>query len=183
MPHLYVIRPADANEVAFAWRAAMMRREGPTMLVLTRQKLPVFDRRKLGAADGVLKGAYVISKERGGSPDVILMASGSEVQLILGAQEKLVAEGIDARCVSMASWEFFKDQPKSYRDEILPSGVKARLAVEAGSSMGWREWTGDAGDVIGIDKFGASAPYKEIYEHYGLTIDNIVKRAKKLVGK
>ncbi len=183
MPHMYVVRPADANETAWAWRAALQRRDGPTMLVLTRQKLPVFDSAKVASAKGVLKGAYVISAEKGNSPDIILMASGSEVQLILEAQEKLSAEGIDARCISMASWEFFKDQPESYRQEVLPSAVKARLAVEAGATFGWCEWVGDAGEVIGVDKFGASAPYKENYVHYGLTVDNIIAKTKKLLKR
>jgi transketolase len=183
MPHVCVIRPADANETAYAWRAAMRRTNGPTVLVLTRQGVPTFDRAKLAAAEGVLKGAYVLSKEPGDEPDVVLMATGSEVQLILTAQEKLAAESIQARVVSMPSWELFREQPPSYRDEVLPPHVKARLAVEAGSPMGWRDWVGDSGDVIGIAKFGASAPYKELFKHYGLTVENIVARAKKLLGK
>jgi len=182
MPGMCVIRPADANETAYAWRAAMARTEGPTILVLTRQGVPVPDRNRLGGAEGVLKGAYVLSRENAPVPDVILMASGSEVQLILEAQ-KILAEGnIHARVVSMPSWELFLVQPREYRDEILPPGVKARLAVEAGSPLGWREWVGDGGDVIGITRFGASAPYKEIFRHFGFTVENVVERAGRLVG-
>ncbi|HEY4644341.1 MAG TPA: transketolase C-terminal domain-containing protein, partial [Bacteroidota bacterium] len=170
-------------EVAYAWRAAMMRKIGPTMLVLTRQNLPIFDRGKVASAEGLLKGAYVLSKEKGTTPVLILIASGSEVQLILSAQEKLAVGGIDARVVSMPSWELFQEQPRDYRDEVLPPTVKSRLAVEAGSPLGWREWVGDAGDYIGVDKFGGSAPYKEIFKHYGLTVENVVTRAKNLVQK
>ena len=181
VPHLCLIRPADANEVAYAWRAAMMRMHGPTMLVLTRQNLPIFDRRKLASASGVLKGAYILSREKADSPDIILMATGSEVQLILNAQEGLASDGIDARIVSMPSWEIFREQPQGYRDEVLPPKVKGRLAVETGIPLGWRDWVGDAGDIIGITKFGASAPYKEIFKHYGFTVDNVIARAKKLL--
>jgi transketolase len=182
MPHLCVIRPADANEVAYAWRVAMQRRHGPTMLVLTRQGLPIFDRQKLASADGVLQGAYVLSKEQGDQPDIVLIASGSEVQLILAAQEQLAGDGLDTRVVSMPSWELFQEQPQSYRDAVLPPQVKARLAVEAGSPLGWREWVGDAGDIIGITRFGASAPAKDVFTHYGFTVEHVVARAKKLAG-
>ena len=183
MPNLCVLRPADANETAWAWRAAMQRTDGPTVLVLTRQGLPTLDRSKFASAEGVLQGAYVLSKEKGDKADVILMASGSEVQAILEAQERLAAEGLDARVVSMASWELFRAQPQHYRDEVLPPSVKARVALEAGSTMGWHEWTGSDGAVIGIDRFGASAPYKELYKHYGITTENVVARAKALLGK
>jgi transketolase len=183
MPHLCLIRPADANETAYAWRAAMRRKKGPTMLVLTRQGLPIFDRSKLAGAEGVLQGAYVLSKEKSGAPQIVLIASGSEVQLILAAQEKLAAEGIQARVVSMPSWELFREQPQSYRDEVLPPKVKARLAVEAGAPLGWRDWVGEAGEVIGITQYGASAPYKEIFKQYGFTVENVVSRAKELLEK
>jgi transketolase len=181
MPHLCIIRPADANEVAYAWRAAMMRKKGPTMLVLTRQGLPICDRSKLAGAEGVLRGAYILSKDKSGIPQIVLIASGSEVQLILGAQEKLASEGIQARAVSMPSWELFLEQSQSYRDEVLPPSVKARLAVEAGSPLGWRDWVGEAGDVVGITKYGASAPYKENFKHHGFTVENVVARAKNLL--
>jgi transketolase len=181
IPNLCVIRPADANEVAYAWRAAMMRRHGPTMLVLTRQKVPVFDRSKLHSAEGLLRGAYVLSKEKSDMPDMVFIASGSEVELILDAQEKLALEDIDTRVVSMPSWELFREQPQDFRDKVLPPEVKLRLAVEAGSPQGWRDWVGDAGDVIGITRFGASAPYKETFGQYGFTVENIVARAKKMI--
>jgi transketolase len=181
MPHLCVIRPADANEVAYAWRAAMLRRHGPTMLVLTRQRLPIIDRQKLASAEGVLQGAYVLSKERGEKPDVVLMATGSEVQLILAAQEQLAVEGIDARVVSMPSWELFREQPQSYRDAVLPPSVRVRLAVEAGVPLGWRDWVGETGEVIGITRFGASAPVQEIFRQYGFTVEHVVARTRELV--
>ena len=181
MPHLCVIRPADANEVAYAWRAALARRNGPTMLLLSRQNLPIADRSRLAGAEGLLKGAYILSRERGAEPKVVLIASGSEVPLILAAQEKLAAEGIDARVVSMPSWELFREQPRDYREAVLPPKVKARLAVEAGVPFGWREWIGDAGDVIGINRFGASAPYQDIFKHLGFTVDNIIARSKALL--
>ncbi len=183
IPNLCVIRPSDANETAYAWRAAMTRRHGPTMLVLTRQKLPILDRSKFAGADGLLRGAYILSHEKSGFPDVLLIASGSEVELILQARAKLVLENIDARVVSMPSWEIFKEQPRDFRNKVLPPGVKARLAVEPGSPQGWRDWVGDKGDVIGITKFGTSAPYKDNVKQYGFTVENIVDRAKKLLGK
>jgi transketolase len=183
MPIICVIRPADANEVAFAWRAAMEHTGGPTMLVLTRQGLPILDRSKVAGAEGLLKGGYILSKEKGGAPDIILMASGSEVQLIFAAQEMLFSDGIDARVVSMPCWEFFVEQSQEYRDEVLPPEVKARLAVEAGVPQGWHQWVGDGGDIIGITRFGASAPAKENFKQYGFTVENVVQRAKKLVGK
>lgn len=150
------------------------------MLVLTRQKLPVFDRRRVAGAESLYRGAYVISPEEGSSPDLILIASGSEVQLALSTQEKLQEEDLDARVVSMPSWELFRQQPASYRDEVLPPEVKARLAIEAASPMGWREWIGDRGRVLGITKFGASAPYRENFEHYGFTVNHIVNSAKEI---
>ena len=181
MPHICVIRPADANETAYAWRAAMLRSEGPTILVLTRQNLPIFDRKKYAPAEGLLKGAYIISKEKGEKPDVILIASGSEVQLIVEAQEALSKDGVDARCVSMPCWEIFEMQSLEYQEKVLPPEIKARLAVEAASPFGWREWVGEKGAVIGITTYGASAPYKESFKHYGLTADNIVSKAKEIL--
>jgi transketolase len=183
MPGICVIRPADANEATFAWRAAIQNSIGPTMLVLSRQKLPVFDRNLLAPPDGVLKGAYVLSKEKGGKPDIILIATGSEVQLILEAQNELKNESIDARVVSMPSWELFRMQEQQYREDVFPAVIKARLAVEAASPQGWCEWVGDQGKVIGISEFGSSAPYKEIYEHYGITVKNIVSTAKRMMIK
>lgn len=183
MPNIHVIRPADANETAFAWKAAINRKNGPTMLVLTRQKLPIFDHRKVFSPEGVLKGAYIIQKEDSDKPDVILIASGSEVQLILSAAEQLKKDNINTRVVSMPSWEIFKEQDKKYIEEVLPSNIKKRLAVEAASPFGWREWIGDDGDVIGVDKFGASAEGSDNMKHYGFTVENVVKRTKKLLNK
>ncbi len=183
MPQLCVLRPADANEVSYAWRVALERREGPTMLVLSRQDLPIFERTRLSGAQGVVRGAYVLSPEKGGRPQAILLASGSEVQLVLGAQERLATEGIDVRVVSMPSWELFRKQPPAYRDEVLPPDVKTRLAVEAGAPAGWREWTGDAGDIIGITRFGASAPFEKNLEHYGYTVENVTARTRKLLER
>jgi transketolase len=183
MPGMCVIRPADANEAAFAWRAAIQNTKGPTMLVLSRQKLPIFDRHNLAPADGVLKGAYVLSREQGSKPDIILIATGSEVQLILEAQRELKNESVDARVISMPGWELFRMQEQEYRDKVLPADIRARLAVEAASPQGWCEWVGDQGKVIGISEFGSSAPYKEIYEHYGITVKKIVSTVKEIMMK
>ena len=180
MPNLSLIRPGDANEVAFAWRAAIERKDGPTMLVLTRQGLPTLDRENLGGAEGVLKGAYILSKEGGEEPDVILIGTGSEVSLCLAAKDMLSVQGVDARVVSMPSWDLFRAQSQSYRDEVLPPGVRARLSVEAGASQGWLEWVGDAGGVIAMSGFGASAPAKVSFEKFGFTPENIARRAAKL---
>ncbi len=180
MPNLCLIRPADANEVGYAWRAAIARMDGPTMLVLSRQPLPVFDRTKLAGAAGLMRGAYVLSKEKGSRPDLILLASGSEVQLILQAQERLGSEGIDARVVSMASFELFRAQPASYRDEVLPPAVRTRLAVEAAATFGWSEWV-NHGAVIGIDRFGASAPGQENFHQFGFTVDGVVENARAIM--
>ena len=181
MPNLCLIRPADANEVAYAWRVAIGRMDGPTMLALSRQALPVFDRKKLASAAGTLRGAYVLSKERGNAPDIILLASGSEVQLILEAQERLTGEGIDARVVSMPSFELFRAQPAAYRDEVLPPSVNARLAVEAAASFGWCEWV-NRGEVIGLDRYGASAPYQQNFRHFGFTVDVVMEKARRAVA-
>jgi transketolase len=178
MPNMCVIRPADANETAWAWKAAILRSEGPTMLVLTRQKLPVFDRSRLAPAEGTMRGAYVLSKEEKDVPDVILMASGSEVQLILAAQEKLKEKNIAARVVSMPSWKLFEQQSQDYRNEVLPKQVTKRLAVEAGATLGWCKWTGDPDAVIGITRFGASAPAADNFKHYGFTVEDVVSRVQ-----
>ncbi len=182
MPHLCVLRPADANEVADAWRVAMQRRDGPTMLVLSRQGLPIYHRPGTGGDAGVHCGAYVLVPEQGERPDLMLIASGSEVQLIVAAQAELAQDGIDARVVSMPSWELFREQPEAYREAVLPPDIGARLAVEAGSPMGWHEWVGDAGKVLGITTFGASAPARDMFENYGLTAAHVVAKAKSLVS-
>jgi transketolase len=183
MPNLTIIRPADANEVVYAWQAAMERNAGPTMLVLTRQGLPVLDRAKTGPANGVLKGAYVLSRERGVLADLLLIASGSEVQLAMDAKARLAVNGVDARVVSMPSWELFREQPQHYRDEILPPQISSRLAIEAGVSHGWCEWVGGSGAVIGIDRFGASAPARENFANFGFTAENVAARALQLLGR
>ena len=180
IPGFTLIRPADASETAEAWRAAI-KHHGPVALVLTRQKLGFIDRTKYAAAAGLAKGAYVLADAPGGNPQVVLISSGSEVALILDAQQKLEAEGIRARAVSMPSHELFMSQDTAYRDSVLPAGIK-RIAVEAAHPMSWHRWVGDSGVIIGIDRFGASAPYKEIYEHLGLTVAKIVEAAKRLVA-
>ncbi|HEY3371401.1 MAG TPA: transketolase [Prolixibacteraceae bacterium] len=183
MPNMCIIRPADANETAYAWRAAIQHSKGPTILVLSRQKLPIFDRTRCASAEGLLKGAYILSKEQGQQPTIILIATGSEVQLVLEAQQELQKVSIDARVVSMPSWELFRAQKQEYRDQVLPPDSKVRLAVEAAAPQGWCEWVGDQGQIIGITHFGTSAPYEEIYQHYGITVKDIVSRVKKMVGK
>ena len=182
MPGLTIIRPCDANETAVAWRVAIERLEGPTMLVLTRQGLPVLERSEKNGAEALARGAYVISPESGNSPQAVLIATGSEVILAMEAQSALAVDGIDARVVSMPSWELFREQSSSYQDSVLPAGVNAKVAIEAGASMGWREWVGDSGAVIGIDRFGASAPYKEIYAHFGITPENVAAQTKRILG-
>lgn len=184
IPHLVVIRPADANETAVAWKIAIQRRDGPTLLALTRQNVPTLDRKQFAPAKGLERGAYVLAdwgEDREGDPDLILMASGSEVSLIVEAGRKLAAKSVKVRLVSFPSWELFAAQTKGYRERVLPSAVKARIAVEAGVSMGWERWVGEAGEVVAVDRFGASAPYEKVYQEFGLTPENIVKRALRLL--
>ncbi|HYK82998.1 MAG TPA: transketolase [Gemmatimonadales bacterium] len=181
IPHLTVIRPADATEVVEAWRAALLERAGPVALVLTRQKVPVIDRARYAPANGLRLGAYVLADAPGGAPAVILIGAGSEVGLVLAAYEQLRAAGIAARAVSMPSIELFARQPQEYRDAVLPPAVGARLAVEAASPAPWYRWVGDRGAVLGIERFGASAPYQRIYQEFGLTVDAVVRRAKQLL--
>ncbi len=176
IPNFTVIRPADANETAQAWKVALERRDGPVALVLTRQKLPVFDRSFMGDAAGLSRGAYILLDTKG-TPDVILIATGSEVALAVEAHAKLAERGVSARVVSMPSWELFEAQPKDYRDRVLPPAVTARVAIEAGVTLGWERWVGDEGITIGLDRFGASAPYKTLFEHFGFTVENIVTQA------
>jgi transketolase len=177
IPHLTVIRPADAAETVVAWRVALEHRDGPVALLFTRQSVPVLDRADLAPADGLARGAYVLAEAEGGRPDVILIATGSEVHPTLTARERLAEQGVKARVVNMPSWELFERQPQSYRDEVLPPAVTARLAIEAGVPQGWHRYVGDGGDVIGIERFGASAPYKVLWEKYGFTAENIAVRA------
>ena len=152
------------------------------MLVLTRQGVPTLDRSELAAADGLRRGAYVLAPERGETPDVLLIASGSEVAPALEARAELAADGVDARVVSFPSWELFRRQPQAYREEVLPPGVAARVAVEAGATLGWSEWVGPAGAVVGIDRFGASASHEDNFRAYGLTATDVAKVARSLLG-
>ncbi|MEO1175341.1 MAG: transketolase C-terminal domain-containing protein, partial [Myxococcota bacterium] len=180
MPGLYVVRPGDATETAEAWRMAMLRTQGPTGLVLSRQGLPTLDRAEFASAEGLHRGAYVL-KDFGGEPKVILIASGSEVSVAVEAAQGLADEGIATRVVSMPCWDAFADQDEQYRETVLPTDVKARLAVEAGSTFGWHRWIGDHGDVIGLESYGASGPGGEVMDHFGFTAANIKDRAKKLL--
>lgn len=182
IPNMTMIRPGDANEVAEAWKAAIERRDAPTALSLTRQSLPTLDRSRYAKAAGLQKGAYVLADLGEGEPEILLMASGSEVQLIVEAGDKLSADGGAVRVVSFPSWELFEAQPQAYRDEVLPPGLTKRLAVEAGVSQGWRRWVGDVGDMITIDRYGASAPGDVLMEKMGFSADNVVARAKALLN-
>ena len=182
IPNLTVIRPADANETAVAWKVAVESTRHPVLLALTRQNVPTLDRNRYAGAEGLRKGAYVLSDAKDGKPSLILIATGSEVGLILEAADKLQADGVAVRCVSMPSWELFDAQPQSYRDQVLPATVTARLAVELGASQGWDRYVGAKGDMLGIDHFGASAPAEVLLREFGFTVDNVVKRAKALLG-
>jgi transketolase len=181
IPNLTVIRPADANETRAAWLAALGRAGTPTALALTRQALPTLDRKEFAPAEGLARGAYVLADLGKGKPEIILMASGSEVPIMLEAGRKLAAAGRRVRLVSFPSWELFDEQPPAYRRKVLPPEIKARVAIEAAATMGWERWTGEAGVVIGIDRFGASAPYQEIYRQLGLTPEAVVRAARKLL--
>jgi transketolase len=183
VPNLTVIRPADANEVAQAWRIALRRKNGPVALVLTRQGLPVLDRSGLKPADSLARGAYILKDAADGSPDIILIASGSEVSIALEAGQVLEKQDIKVRIVDMPSWELFDEQPAEYRESVFPESVTARLSIEAGCSQGWHKYTGSEGTVLGIDHFGASAPYQEIYRHFGITAGNVVEKALETLAK
>ncbi len=186
IPNLAVIRPCDAAETREMWRAALLRKNAPTAFALSRQKVDVIDRKRFADAKGLHKGAYVLAEAEGrraepAEPQLIIIATGSEVSLALAAREKLNAAGIPTRVVSMPCWEFFDAQPQKYKDAVLPPSVKARYAVEAGVSQGWHKYIGDAGDMLSVDRFGESAPADDIFRSYGFTVDNIVKAARKLV--
>jgi transketolase len=184
IPDLLVIRPGDANETAVAWQVAVEAQARPVALVFTRQDIPILDRSKVAPADGLRRGAYVLSEAPGGNdPDLILMATGSEVSLILEAQQRLLEERVRARVVSMPSWKLFDAQPKDYRDAVLLPQVRARLAVEAAATLGWHKYVGDEGDVLGVEKFGASAPGETVMREYGFHVDNVVERALALVRR
>ncbi len=182
IPNLVVIRPCDANETAAAWRVALERREGPTALALTRQKLPILAETARDAAETVARGAYVLA-DAPGAIDVILIATGSEVHLALAARKLLAEKGIAARVVSMPSWELFDAQEPAYREWVLPPQVTARLAIEAGVTLGWEKYVGPAGGVIGLDRFGASAPYKVLMEQFGFTPQAVAKRVVELLRR
>jgi transketolase len=183
IPNLTLIRPCDANETAFAWRVAIEKRDGPVALVFTRQNVPTLDREKLASADGLQKGAYVLVDGPDAEPDVILVASGSEVSLVLEARKMLMDRGIQARVVSMPSWELFDAQPQAYQDSVLLPSVRARVAVEAGATQGWHRYAGDRGAVIGVERFGASAPGETVMREYGFTPENVAEQALKVIER
>jgi transketolase len=182
IPNLTVIRPMDANETAVAWEVAISNRKAPTALLLTRQALPIIDRVEYTPAAGLLKGAYVLKDLGKGKPRLILMASGSEVQLIIEAGLELEKQGFPVRLVSFPSWELFKEQTLEYQAQVLPPDISLRIAVEAGIAQGWERWVGNGGRILSIEKYGASAPYKTIYEKYGLTGAGILALAQDLLG-
>jgi transketolase len=183
IPNMTVIRPADANETAAAWAAALRNRSGPTSLALTRQRLPVLDRKRFASAQGLHRGAYVLADLGSGAPEIILMSSGSEVPLIIEAGESLAAEGIAVRLVSFPSWELFSAQDQTYRDEVLIPGVRARVAIEAGSAQGWERWVGDAGEILALDRYGVSAPYEQAYEYLELTAERVTQSARHALAR
>ena len=183
MPNLTVIRPCDANEAVEAWKIAIEHRDGPVALIMTRQKVPVIDRQKYKSASELAMGAYVIADCSSCMPEIILIATGSEVHIALAAYEKLNAEYVDVRVVSMPSWELFERQPKEYRDAVLPPEVKKRVAIEAGATHGWHKYVGLDGEIVGVDRFGASAPGEMVLEKFGFTTENVINKAKELLGK
>jgi transketolase len=183
MPNLLVLRPADANETVEAWRIAMQHTEGPVGLVLTRQKVPVLDRTTLAPATGTARGAYVLIDAGEGLPRLIFIATGSEVSLVLDAHRQLESEGIRSRVVSMPSWELFESQSPAYREAVLPAAARARVSVEAGASFGWERYVGPGGAIVGVDRFGASAPGPEVMARYGFTVENVVAVAKAVLAR
>jgi transketolase len=180
MPNLLVFRPADANETAQAWKYALEHRDSPAALLLTRQGLPVLDQSKYGSAANVSKGAYVLVAAD--QPDLLLLATGSEVSVALCAAEGLAKEGITAQVVSMPCWELFEKQSQEYKDSVIPPVVKARIGIEAGVDQGWYKYLGDNGVFVGLSTYGASAPAKICFEKFGITADNVIKAAKKSIG-
>ncbi|HUC99833.1 MAG TPA: transketolase C-terminal domain-containing protein, partial [Candidatus Polarisedimenticolaceae bacterium] len=183
IPRLVLIRPGDANETAVAWSVAIETRNRPVALALSRQNVPTLDRTKYTAAAGVRRGAYVLADPPPGKPDLVLIGTGSELSLVVAAREKLLEQKINARVVSMPSWEIFDDQPQDYREFVLPPDIVARLAVEAALPLGWHRYVGDRGAVLAIERFGASAPGNIVMEKFGFTVDHVVERARALVGK
>jgi transketolase len=177
IPGLDVVRPADANETAVAWRTVLEHTDRPAGFALTRQNVPTFDRSVFGSADGTARGGYVLADASDGQPAVILVATGSEVQLAVAAREVLEAEGSPTRVVSMPCVEWFRDQDEAYQQQVLPGGVKARVSVEAAVAQGWREVVGDAGEIVSIEHFGASAAHTVLFEQFGFTRDRVVAAA------
>ena len=183
IPGLDVIRPADANEVTEAWRAAMDRHHQPVALVLTRQDVPIIDRSKYASADGLRRGGYVLADPDGGDPEVILIATGSEVALALGAHEQLISDGVRSRVVSLPCWELFERQEQSYQDEVVPPGIQARVSIEEASTLGWDRFVGPEGAKIGMHTFGSSAPLKDVQTKFGFTPDKVAETAKEVLGR
>jgi transketolase len=183
MPNMLVFRPGDANEVVETYKIAMQHAHGPSTLVFTRQAMPTLDRKKYAPASGVAKGAYVLADEAGGKPDVILMASGSELGLCVAAYEKLTADGVKARVVSMPCWELFEQQDAAYKESVLPANVTARVSVEMESVFGWDRYVGPKGKSIGMHSFGASAPLKDLLKRFGFDVDHVLAAAKEVLGK
>jgi transketolase len=181
IPGLTVIRPADANEVTEAWKSAILRRHAPTALMLSRQGVPTLDRDRYSPAAGLHNGAYVLADLGNPPPQILLVASGSEVALIAEAGQKLLEDGAGVRLVSFPSWELFEAQDQEYRDSVFPPGLDKRLGVEAGVSQGWSKWLGDRGVMISIERYGASAPYEEIFSELGLTAENVYQKARALL--
>jgi transketolase len=180
---MHTFRPGDANEMVEAWKVIMKFRHEPALLLASRQPIPVLDRTKYAPASGVAKGGYVLADAEGDKPDVILIASGTEVPLCIEAYEKLKTEGVKARVVSLACWELFAAQDQSYRDSVLPPSIKARVAVEMASTFGWERYVGMEGKIIGMRTFGASAPLKDLLKHFGFTVDAVIAAAKDVIGK
>jgi transketolase len=183
VPNLTVIRPSDANEVREAWQIAVENESGPTALIFSRQKLPILDRNRYASAKGLARGGYILWESKPGTPDLILIGTGSEIQLVLAAGEDLGSEGVHVRVVALPSWEIFDRQPREYRENVLPSAVRARIAVEAGSVLGWEHYVGLDGVIIGMDRFGASAPASVLYERFGITKEVIIAQAKELLDR
>jgi transketolase len=183
IPNLVVLRPGDANESVYAWKAALENTNRPSAIILTRQNMPTLDRTKMAGAEGVLKGGYILSEAPSGKPEVILIGTGSELAIAVAAQEELAKSGIQARVVSLPSFELFEDQPQSYRDEVLPPNVTARVAVEAGVRQGWDRYLWGRGEFVGMMGFGMSAPFEQIYEAVGITPAKVVEAAKRQLGK
>jgi len=182
IPNLTVIRPCDANEVAEAWRIAVKSNNGPVALILSRQNVPVLDRKTYADATGLSRGAYILRDSQDGKPGAIIIATGSEIQVAIDAWQKLEEKGVGVRIVSMPSWELFDKQPEEYRREVLPPEIKARISIEAGATIGWQRYVGNDGDVVGIDHFGASAPINVLYEKFGITADRVVEKVLALIG-